>query len=67
MTENTDRAELLERARKLFAVSSDKSSPEEAGIAARKLRKLMDDNAVSLSEFKEVRPCCADRCVDRKS
>lgn len=58
MIENIDRAELLERARELFATLGDRSSPEEAAIAARKVRKLMNDNAISLSELNEVRPCC---------
>ena len=58
MVENIDRAELLERARKLFAISPDKgSSLEEAAIASRRLKKLMDDNDISLSELKEIRPC----------
>jgi len=57
MTENTDRAELLDRVRKLFAISPITSSPEEAAIAAREVRKLMDDNAIGLSELKEIRPC----------
>jgi len=60
MVENIDRAELLERARKLFAISPVKNSLEEAAIAARKLRKLMDDNDISLSELKDVRPCDGD-------
>ena len=59
MGENIDRAKILESARLLFAISYDKSSPEEVAIAARKLRKLMDDNAISLSELKEIRPCCS--------
>lgn len=55
MVEN---AELLEKARKLFAISLDKgSSGKEMGIAARRLKKLMDDNDISLSELKDVRPC----------
>lgn len=58
MVEDINRAELLERARKLFAISPDKSSLGESAIAARKLRKLMDDNAISLSELKQIRPCC---------
>jgi len=61
MIENIDKAGLLERVRELFAVSSDKSSPEEAAIAARRVRKLMDDNDISLSELKDIRPCCLYR------
>jgi len=33
-----------------------KSSPEETAIAARRVKKLMDDNAIGLSEMKEIRP-----------
>lgn len=58
MAEDINRAELLERARKLFAKTPDKGSLEDAAIAARKLRKLMDDNAIRLSELNEIRPCC---------
>ncbi len=57
MTENTDRAELLDRVRKLFAISPVTSSLEEAASAAREVRKLMDDNAIGLSELKDIRPC----------
>ena len=58
MIENTDRVELLDRVRELFAISPTNSSLEEAAIAARKVRKLVDDNAISLSELKEIHPCC---------
>ena len=58
MVENIDRAELLEKARKLFAISPvNGHSAEEAAIAARTLKKLMDDNDISLSELNEIRPC----------
>lgn len=58
MVENIDRAKLLERARKLFAISPvNNNSAEETAIAARTLKKLMDDNDISLSELKEIRPC----------
>jgi len=57
MVEDIDRAELLERVRKYFAITPVNNSLEEAAIAARKARKLMDDNDISLSELKEIRPC----------
>ncbi|MDB3935354.1 hypothetical protein N9383_01375 [Granulosicoccus sp.] len=58
MVEDINRAELLERARKLFAISLvNNNSAEEAAIAARTLKKLMDDSDISLSELKEIRPC----------
>ena len=58
MVENIDKAELLERARKLFAISFvNENSAEEVAIAARRLKQLMDDNDISLSELKDVRPC----------
>jgi len=57
MTENTNRAELLDKVRELFAISPITSSPKEAAIAAREVRKLMDDNAIGLSELKDIRPC----------
>jgi len=61
MVENVDRAELLEKARKLFAISPDKgSSPEEVAIAVRRLKKLMDNNDIGLSELKDIRPCDGD-------
>lgn len=61
MVENIDRAELLERARKLFAISFvNENSAEEVAIAARRLKQLMDDSDISLSELKDVRPCDGD-------
>lgn len=58
MVEDINRAELLEKARKLFAISPDKGgSSEEVAIATRRLKKQLDDNDISLSELKDVRPC----------
>lgn len=58
MVENIDRAELLERARKLFAISFvNENSAEEVAIAARTLKKLMYDSDISLAELKDIRPC----------
>ena len=48
----------LERARKLFAISFvNNNSAEEVAIASRRLRKLMDDNDIGLSELKDVHSC----------
>lgn len=38
---------ILERIRRLLAMSKDTSSPHEAAIAARRVRKMMDDHQVS--------------------
>ena len=57
MVENIDRVELLERAYELFAISPINNSLEEAAIAARRLKILMDDNDISLSDLKEIQPC----------
>jgi len=47
-----DRDKLIERARKLFAMSRDASSPPEAAIADRRLKVLMDEHRITLEEIK---------------
>ena len=48
MTDNTtDRAKILERIRKLLAMAADVSSPNEAAIAARRAKALMEEYNVA--------------------
>lgn len=47
-----DKDKLFERIRKLLAMAADTSSPNEAAIAARRARKLMDDHQLSLDDLK---------------
>ena len=43
---------VIERAKKLLAMSQDKSSPAEAEIAAKRLRKMMSENDISIEELR---------------
>jgi len=44
---------IIDRARKLMAMAGDKSSPEEAAIAARRARSIIDQYQLSLSDLQE--------------
>ena len=46
---NRDKA--VERARKLMAMAADASSPNEAAIAARRARKIIDEYQLSTSDL----------------
>ena len=52
---DTKREKLLDRARKLFAMSQDDSSPHEAEIAMKRLTKLMDELGVTAEELEQKR------------
>ena len=45
---------LLERIRRLLAMADDASSPNEAAIAARRVRKLMDEHQVTKEDAEGV-------------
>lgn len=45
---------LLDRVRRLMAMAQDSSSPNEAAIAARRARALMDRYDITMAELKEV-------------
>jgi len=47
-----DRDKLIERARKLFAMSRDSGSPAEAAIADRRLSALMEKHHITLEQIK---------------
>lgn len=47
-----DRDKLLERARKLYAMSQDLSSPAEAAIADRRLSALMQQHHITLEQIR---------------
>jgi len=47
-----DRDRLLERVRKLLAMSQDSSSPAEAAIADRRLKALMSEHQITFEEIK---------------
>lgn len=47
-----DRDKLLERVRKLLAMSQDSSSPAEAAIAERRLKALMSEHQITFEEIK---------------
>lgn len=49
-----DRDKLIERARKLLAMSEDLSSPTEAAIADRRLKVLMVKHDISIEEIKRT-------------
>ena len=49
-----DRDKLLERARKLFAMSQDSGSPAEAAIADRRLSALMEKHDITLDQIKGI-------------
>jgi len=49
-----DRDKLLERARKLYAMSQDAGSPAEAAIADRRLSALMEKHDISLDQIKNI-------------
>lgn len=48
-----DKQKLIERVRKLYAMSQDTSSPKEAAIAARRARVLMDQEGITLKDIKQ--------------
>ena len=50
-----DRDKLIERGRKLFAMSQDQSSPTEAAIAARRMRVLMSTHDITIDELRATR------------
>lgn len=45
---------ILERIRSLLAMSRDTSSPNEAAIALRRARKLMDEHQVNMRDFSNI-------------
>ena len=49
-----DRDKLIERGRKLFAMSQDQSSPAEADIAARRMRALMSTHDITIDELRGI-------------
>ncbi len=51
-----DRDKLIERARKLFAMSQDSGSPVEAAIADRRLSALMEKHGITLEQIKGTEP-----------
>lgn len=51
---NEELAKVMDKVRKLLNMSNDKSSPEEAAIAASRARKLMDKYDLSPDEIKEA-------------
>jgi len=48
-----DKDIILDRIRKLLAMASDSASPNEAAIAAKRARSLMDKHGISLDEIRE--------------
>jgi len=56
-----DRDKQIERARKLFAMSQDSSSPSEAAIADRRLKVLIDEHHITLEEIKGIEPDSSSR------
>lgn len=50
-TANENRDAIIERLRKLYAMSQDVSSPEEAAIAGRRARALMDKHGVTIDDL----------------
>lgn len=46
-----DNTKLLDRVRKLYAMSQDVSSPNEAAIAAKRARSLMDKHGIKASDL----------------
>lgn len=48
-----DRKKIIERARKLMAMAADSSSPNEAAIAARRARALIDKYQLSIGDLEE--------------
>jgi len=57
----TARDKQIERARKLFAMSQDSSSPSEAAIADRRLKVLIDEHRITLDEIKGTEPDSSSR------
>ena len=49
-----DRDKLIERGRKLFAMSQDQGSPAEADIAARRMRALMSTHDITIDELRGI-------------
>ncbi len=47
---------ILDRIRKLLSMAADTSSPNEAAIAAKRARHLMDEHQVSDWDLKQARP-----------
>lgn len=48
-----DREKLLDRIRRLYAMAQDTSSPNEATIAARRVRALMDENGITVEDIEQ--------------
>lgn len=46
-----DKEKLIERVRKLFAMANDASSEHEAAIAAKRMRKLMDEHGITIADL----------------
>lgn len=63
-----DRDKLLERVRKLHAMSQDSSSPAEAAIAARRLKALMSEHRITFEEIRgpEFNPPSPARYEERR-
>ena len=56
MSNNTaTKAKLIERIRNLLAMGGDTSSPNEAAIALKRARKLMDEHQVTMSDIEALR------------
>lgn len=51
-----DKDKLIERLRKLYAMSQDASSPAEAAIAAKRARRLMDVEGLTLEDIENSKP-----------
>ena len=51
MTDQIDRDAIIERIRKLFAMSQDVSSVHEAAIAARRCRSMMDKHGINEADL----------------
>lgn len=48
-----DKDTILDRIRKLLAMAADSTSPNEAAIAAKRARSMMDKHGISLDEIRE--------------
>ncbi len=61
-----EKSELIERIRKLFAMSQDTSSPAEAAIAARRCRSLMDEHGVTADDLERARDGSGTLGIDER-
>lgn len=50
----TDRVKTVERVRRLLAMANDASSPNEAAIAARRARKMMDEHSLTQADVEDL-------------